>query len=100
MCPAAERTPLLQLCDELIAIGIDEEEVAVANAMSGASEEAWNLVRHGAPCTTCPFCIQPVPTGPSMCRSTRTGRPFCPHCAADPTLSVDMKRIEALIIKF
>ena len=85
--------------DELIAIGIDDEEVAVANAMSGASADAWNAVRHGAPCTTCPFCIQPVPTGPAMHRSTRTGKPFCPHCAADPTRTVDMKRIEALIIK-
>jgi tetratricopeptide (TPR) repeat protein len=99
VCPAAERAPLQQLCDELIAIGIDDEEVAVANAMSGASAEAWNAVRHGAPCTTCPFCIQPVPTGPAMHRSTRTGKPFCPHCAADPTRTVDMKRIEALIIK-
>ena len=99
VCPVDERAPLRQLCDELIAIGIDDEEVAVANAMSGVSAEAWNAVRRGAPCTTCPFCIQPVPTGPAMHRSTRTGKPFCPHCAADPTRTVDMKRIEALIIK-
>ena len=89
-CPA---NPSLQtLLGELFALGVDMEEVRIANPMSGASQAAWAQVQAGAPCITCPYCIQPVP---------RSGEhDSCPHCAADPSRTdIDQNAIHSLIQK-
>ena len=87
-CPG--NTALKTLRDAIVALGIDKEEVRIANPLAGGSQAAWARVQAGAPCVTCPFCVQPVP-------QDQLGSP-CPHCAADAARAgVDQAAIHEMI---
>lgn len=91
-CPG--NAALQSLRAELVAIGVDMDEVRIANHLSGAAQEAFAQVQAGAPFITCPYCTRPVPTGGA------SGYDLCPYCAADPTRTdIDQSAIHRLIRK-
>jgi hypothetical protein len=76
----------------LLGLGVDMEEVRIANHMSGAAQEAFARVQAGVPFITCPYCTRPVPDA--------SGRDGCPYCAADATRTdIDQSAIHRLIRK-